>query len=212
MKIAFLFLLLLADPVAYGQKCVIAATKENVLYVGIANPVDVGISKYSCKEISLITDNGTIEAADEPCSYFISPDKIGRAEISVVEKKDNSKVISKARFGVKAMPGPDIVLGGRTSGGEIRKGELKVQVGISAVLNGFDFDAHFRIDSYTIIIVRNEKALFVKKCATARFPAEVTQAFQSIQKDDKVVFTAVICSAPDRKTTKLPPAEFTVVD
>ncbi len=210
--IGFIFLLLLTNAIANGQKCVISATKENILYIGIANPIDIGTSKYSCKEISLATNNGIVETTDDPCSYLISPDKIGKAEISVVEKKGNRKVIGRAIFRVKAIPGPDVMLAGRTSGGEIGKSELKVQIALAAVLNGFDFDARFRIDSYTVIILRNEKVLFVRRCETPRFPSEVTQAFQTVQKNDKVVFAAVCCTAPDNKMRKLQPAEFTVVD
>lgn len=195
-----------------SQKCVVANPKENIVYLGIPNPLDFAVEGQFCKNLVISTDNGKIEPTDEACSYILILKNAGKVEITISDKKSkNHKVLGKAVFRAKYIPDPIAIVAGK-SGGEIRKSVLKVQVGISTVLNGFDFDIRFKIENYTVSFFRDNKPTFTKNCNGAIFPQEVIAAFDTLQTNDRVIFSRINCKSPDGKSRTLLPIEFVIVD
>lgn len=72
---------------ACAQKCVIANTKMNAVYLGVPNPIDVAVEGYLCRNLIVTTDNGRLEPLDDSCSYDLSVEKAGKATITITEKK-----------------------------------------------------------------------------------------------------------------------------
>lgn len=196
--------------IGYCQHCIISNTKENVVYIGIPNPIDVAVEDRRCKDFSVVTDNGKIEAAETACSYTYNPSTVGKAEITVRDKQQG-KVIRKCVFRVKNIPPPVAMLAGKSEG-VISRSVLKVQIGLAAVLNGFDFDARFVIDAYTVSIVRNGKSFFVKSCEGARFPQDVLDAFGRTEKGDRLIFAGIRYRSPADKQGAVQPIEFEIVN
>jgi hypothetical protein len=69
--------------------------------------------------------------------------------IDVINRKTGQK-ISSTPFRVKRIPDPQAQIGGKTDG-KITEGEMKVQGGIVALLQNFDFDAKCSIQSYEMV-------------------------------------------------------------
>ena len=87
MKKHFVFLIVFSLSLnVRAQKCVISNPKENILYVGLSNVLEVAVSGYKCSDFLLVTNNGKIEPTDDICSYYITPENTGIAVISVLLK------------------------------------------------------------------------------------------------------------------------------
>ena len=195
---------------AFSQQCVISSRKENVVYIGVPNPIDIAVEGRYCKDFSVSTDNGTLEHGSATCNYELSPAKAGMTEISVKDKK-SGKVISKAMFRTKPLPPPTCRLAGK-DGGEISKSVLKVQVALSVMLEGFDFDARFSVEGYRVTIFRGNKVIFTEGETGARFPSSVTEAFKMTEQGDSLVFSNLKAKAPDQQLRSLPPIEFEITN
>ncbi len=170
--------------------------------------MDVAVNGYLCKDIILSTDNGNIERSDDICSYFISPGKVGGANI-IITSKTTKKKIGSAFFRVKNIPPPVARVAGK-SGGEIGKSLLKAQIAILAVLSDFPMDSRFAIESYTIIILRAGKIVSAKHYNESRFSRDVKNAFNELEPNDKVIFSDISCKSASGAVTELQPIEFKI--
>jgi len=208
MRKILLLSILLWPVFAYSQKCVVSNNDLNIFYVGISNRIHVAVDGYSSKSFLLTSDNGTINATDDPNAYDISPLKTGLVTISVISKNSKHTLLAKSYLSVKNIPDPVARVAGK-SGGSVPKNVFKAQIGITAILLDVGICGDYIIDTYTVTILRNETALFVKKCNEARFPKEVRDAFGALEINDRVLFTEISCRGVATRM-RLQPIEFTI--
>ncbi|MFK8007380.1 MAG: GldM family protein [Saprospiraceae bacterium] len=136
----------------------VSATKMNVFYIGVPNPIKVsaaGVNSNSVKVSLGGGGGGTIKKAGGTGEYTVTvskPAKLGN-ECQVRVEAPGLKG-EKALFRVKRIPDPTAKLSGNT-GGAIGNGEFKAQGGVSAILDGFDFDAKCVIQGF--IVTRQAK-------------------------------------------------------
>ncbi|HPH16390.1 MAG TPA: GldM family protein, partial [Bacteroidales bacterium] len=91
---------------SFGQKFTISSTRQNILYKGLENPIEIIVEDLKCKNIGVSTTNGKIEKYAE-CSYIFKADTIGEANISVYRKnKNDSILLGTYYFKVKNIPNP----------------------------------------------------------------------------------------------------------
>jgi gliding motility-associated protein GldM len=133
----------------------VSADKMNVFYMGVDNPVSVSAAGLNTADIDVRISGaggGTITkigegkynikvTAETPNNQFCS--------IDVYDRKTGKKAGSSA-FRTKRIPDPQAQINGQTDG-KIGDGAMKVQPGINAVLNNFDFDAKCTIQSFNMI-------------------------------------------------------------
>jgi hypothetical protein len=178
--------------------------------MGIENPLEVLVNKNNCKDFKLASADGNIQSTELPCYYTFQPSKTGKASIYVVNKA-NQKTIDTIRFKVADIPLPVATLANK-NGGNIRRSELKVQMGIAARYEGFDFDAKAKILGFTIVILRGNAVTFSKVCDGALFQDGVKKSFGDLQNGDRVVFFGIQCVTADQKNRRLEAIEFSVVE
>src|SRR5690606_6646864 len=119
MKVFFFnALFLLSFSIAYCQKCVVANVRENIVYLGVSNPLDIAVNGYLCKNFEVSTDNGKVEKGNEICSYSYLPKTTGIANIIIKDKK-SKKLLGRMPFRVEDIPPPTAMVAGK-NGGEIR--------------------------------------------------------------------------------------------
>jgi hypothetical protein len=212
MKTTFLLLFIcIITLTASAQKVAVAATKENVLWVGLPNPLIVIAEGYMCKDIVVTTSDGKLEPGNDDCEYTIYPEKWGKLLITVSSKKQPAKALGLMEFRVKRIPPPVARIGGK-EGGEIRKPILQVQLGVVAALTGFDFDARFIVTKYTLTLTRGSNIYFSHNNKGAKFEQPVFDAFREIAVGDVLDVYDIDCVGPDRSVMRLQPIRFRVVE
>ncbi|MFK8004929.1 MAG: GldM family protein [Saprospiraceae bacterium] len=137
----------------------ITASKMNVLYIGVDNPVSILAAGISPKDLKVSVSgggNGKIRKSGGLNEYVVhvnKPTTYGNGLKITVEA--NGISVTEI-FRVKRIPDPVAQLG-KSQGGAMGVGEFRAQAGVPAILHNFDFDAKCQIQGYILTrIPRNE--------------------------------------------------------
>nr|WP_319998622.1 gliding motility protein GldM [uncultured Draconibacterium sp.] len=129
-----------------------SATKMNVFYRGLKNPFDVGGGAIPNEDLEVQMTNGKVTRDGD--AYLIEPtelDEMGRKTKVIVYATINGtrRLIGTTDWRVKRVPDPVAQINGQ-SGGDIRKEVLKIQDGVLAVLEDFDFEFGYKVTQFTM--------------------------------------------------------------
>ena len=134
-----------------GERSVaISADKMNVFYIGVKNPISVSAAGVSSNDLNVgISGGGGAMTKTGSNSW----------EITVTTPTDDCKINvsgggmnASKQFRVKRIPDPVARLGNKEDGA-MGNGEFKVQKGLIAWLDNFDFEARCDIQTFTLVKV-----------------------------------------------------------
>ena len=134
---------------------VVSATKMNVLYIGVPNPVDISVPGYAPELVTPSVSAGNSISPDpaKKGSYVVNCAKGTKdATISVsVKQGSTSKGMQGGyKFRVKTLPDPIAKVAGQKNGGEVSKGLLAASTGVSAIMENFDFELKVVVASFDV--------------------------------------------------------------
>ncbi len=129
-----------------GEKsATVSASKMNVFYIGVDNPVEIAVAGVSSNQIQVTMTGGNISRNSDG-TYTVKVTQVGNAKVVV-----SAPGMSYSKdFRVKRIPDPVPVLG-KNRGGKIGDGEFKAYPGVFPLLEGFDFEAKCDITEYLLI-------------------------------------------------------------
>ncbi len=174
----------------------ISATKMNVFYIGVKNPVAVTATG---KEISAtISGSGGKMTRTGAGKYNVTVRNRGTATVSVIA--DGQKMGSM-KFRCLPVPDPYAVVAGR-KGGLVPKSTLLAQSIVKAKLDNFVFDLSFPITSFTVSATIQG---FTEEYRTtgAQITAQQKGLIRQLKRGDKVYFERIKARAPDGTTREL---------
>jgi GldM C-terminal domain len=223
MKIIFqLFLLSFISSASLSQHIAVSADKNNILYIGVDNPISITVEGISCNDIIVKTDNGSISKYKN-CSYSFRGSKPGRTDIILYKKvKAKLKEIGRRAFRLKNIPVPSFYIAQYGSNyfysdfnnkGKANKVALAAQQYVRAELENFDFQANFLIDSFSVKIFSGDSCktkLFFN--ISNKISQQITDAFSILKNDDIVIFHKIYAKAPDGSEWELAPLILTIKD
>jgi hypothetical protein len=132
-----------------GPVAAVSATKMNMFYVGVDNPVEIAVSGFPADSVEVAITSGTIEQVGHG-QYIVKDQKPGQTTVSVsVRTQGASMLVGEKTFRVSRIPDPRILLGNRM-GPVIRANELKPIDGLVAASQNFPFEMSFPIRSFTV--------------------------------------------------------------
>lgn len=188
---------------------VISATKMNVLYVGVDNPVTATVSGVPNESVSVRMDNGTI-TKDGAGGYIVRPERAGENATITVSASVNGvqKTMGTMVFRVKEVPDPVAKIGDK-KGGSIDKATLAAQIALQAELEYFDFDMKFTIVEFKVSGLV-DGFLQEKASSSARLTDEQKALINRLGKNSKVYFEDIKAQAPDGSIRELAPMQFRI--
>lgn len=136
----------------------VAASKMNVLYIGVDNPVSIfapGVPASNLKIKVSGGGGGRIKKSGSLNQYNVNvtrPTKLG-SELKITVEANG--ISATEYFRVKRMPDP-VAKVGKSQGGAMGVGEFKAQGGVGAFLENFDFDARCQIQGFMMTRIPNE--------------------------------------------------------
>jgi GldM C-terminal domain len=206
-KITFIFLLF-AFKFSAGQNIFISGDKNNVLFIGVENPITISVENLKPDDIVVKVDKGVLTGGYDK-TYIYRGFEPGRVTISIYTKSD-SKKIGRITFRAKYIPDPVVSL--ETSrGGIIHQSALKTLQYLRTELKDFDYDTPFSIDSFTVTIVH------IDNCYTKEFfnagnelKEELRNELLKMKKNDFVIFKQIYVKGPDARSRLLAPAVYTI--
>ncbi len=129
--------------VAMPAGVAVSPNKMNVLYIGVENPLTITAGVGS-EKISASFSGGEIKRAGGS-QWIAIPKTPGEHNVNVIIEGKSTPV----KFRVKRLPDPGAFVGPKR-GGSMPAADFKVQGGLIARLIDSDFEAPFRVVSYTV--------------------------------------------------------------
>jgi gliding motility-associated protein GldM len=129
---------------------VVSATKMNVFYLGVPNPVEISVPGVPADRIVASTNNGRISPSGG--AYVVNPTKEGTSQITVSVREDGAVHSRGSKtFRVRKVPNPDATLAGFKSGATLSKSQILGELGPKAKMpDWFEFDLEFTVTSFTL--------------------------------------------------------------
>jgi len=178
--------------------------KMNVLYTGVDNPVTVSAGSAGLEKMNVsFTGGGGVRSAGGG-RFILKPEKVGPANINVTVDGKTTPFAMR----VKRLPDPTGMVGG-SKGGAFSAANFKAQGGLIARLLDSDFDAQFRVISYTI--GANGGAFQTYQNASndgARWSGNAASIISRATPGSSIFFEQIQVQGPDGVTRTIPPIIF----
>lgn len=188
---------------------VVSATKMNVFYVGVDNPVSISVAGVPGDKIHPDITNGRIRKQGDG-TYIVNPRRPGNSIVTVnaeIEGKNTS--MGTQQFRVKSLPDPVAKVAGK-KGGDIEKNVLLAQRVVIADMENFDFDLTFNITSYTISTTDRGGYFIEEPIEGSRITDRARNMIEDARRNQKINFEDIRAIGPDGVERKLAAIVFTV--
>jgi gliding motility-associated protein GldM len=179
----------------------VSATKMNVFYIGVDNPVSISAGGVSPDQIVATMSNGTISRNGG--EWVVRPEAPGKAAVSVSAKLgDRMKSMGSVEYRVKNVPSPEAFIA-NTSGGSVSK-DLVVASGaiIPRMPADFEFNLNFVIISYNFSGNRKGDVFDLPGNGNS-LTSQMKDFIRASRRGDKVILEDIMAKGPDGKTRKL---------
>ena len=173
---------------------VVSATKMNVFYIGLDNPVEISAAGIPSSDLKVSASGAQI--VRQGSAWVVRPNNnSSKANISV-SADVNGKVqnLGSKEFRLLRVPNPEAAIAD-LSGGKIKKGLLAAQGGVFAVMRDFAMDVKFKITSFKLSYV---KGGFLTELPSngASFSPQQKSAIQALQKGQKFFIEDIQATGP----------------
>jgi hypothetical protein len=203
MKTIYLILCILLFPAVVaaqepGKDAVVAPVKMNVLYRGMANPIEIAVPGITSDKITATVSNGTIKKVAG--GWEVSP---GDASECVVSVLVDNKIVSDKTFRIKLVPNPVANFAGSYDGSVSKDIALKTEV-LNAELINFDWDLKFTIKSF-IFLCSDGKFDYEEKSNDNKMTEKMRSLISDRKSGQNIIFKDIVSIGPDGRTRNLDP-------
>jgi gliding motility-associated protein GldM len=167
-----------------GASATAILDKMNVLYVGVDNPISIAAAGVASNNLQ-VTVSGAGNAhitRTATGKYRINPTSTTTngqdCNIEIKDKKSGKK-LGSFPFRVKRIPDPSARLTNNKTDGSFPAAEMRIQRGLMAVLENFDFDARCEIQGFTMYFTPPRQDAIEITNAGAVFSGQTIQAIQA---------------------------------
>lgn len=175
-----------------GERSVaISASKMNVFYIGVDNPVEVSAAGVASNQVKVSMDGGTITRNGDG-TYTVratKPSKNAKVNVSA------PGMTASKTFRVKKIPDPVPKLSTKR-GGVMSPGEFKAQPGVLPVLENFDFDTKCNILGFRLVRVAPRSDAEVNANNGGRYNAGSKALTAKARPGDRYFFEDIKCKCP----------------
>jgi hypothetical protein len=208
MKAIYLILFLLTLPVITfsqdpGKDAVVSPVKMNVLYRGLANPIEIAVPGITSDKITAEVTNGTISKVST--GWVVAP---GDQKVSVVTVLVNNKKVSEKTFRIKNVPDPTAVFAGKNEGFITKSTALNTD-SIEVELLNFDWDLRFKVKSF-VFFCTDGKSDFEETATGNKITTKMRALLAERKEGQKIIFKDIKSVGPEGRTRDLSPIILTL--
>ena len=177
----------------------VSATKMNVVYAGIDNPIAIGGGVGG--EITATASGATLTKTGNG-TYNLRVN--GNPAEVVVNVSSQGNNIGNMKFRVKELPKPTAKIDNVGADGKVTKSALLAANCVRAEMKDFDFEGvHYDVVGYTVKYKTKAGTNREAKVNSATFSDEIKNVFNTANVGDMFVFTAIQVRGNDGKTKTL---------
>ncbi len=173
----------------------ISATKMNVLYIGVDNPIEISAGGISKSQISAaITGGGSI--AREGSDWVAKVSQLGKVSISAsANLGGSSKSLGSREYRVKRVPPPVAYIANATGGPVSKEVLLASGAIIPKASQDFEFDVNFVVTSF--YFSTNVAGDFKGEPVSGnRFNDKIRQIISNAKRGQKLMFEDIVATGP----------------
>jgi gliding motility-associated protein GldM len=189
---------------------VVSATKMNVLYIGVDNPIEISVPGVDNGQVRPSISNGTLTSAGKKGAYIAKVTTAGEAVISVSADVGSGKVMpmGSMKYRIKRVPDPVAKIA-NMRGGSINKALLG-QSAIIPVLENFDFDLYFVVTSFSMARSGKGRDPVEEKANGNQLTPAMKTIIGATRTGDKIYFEGIKAKGPDGTIRDLGSVSFTI--
>ena len=181
------------------KNAVVALPNMNVLYAGIANPLQIAVPGITSDRVSATSTNAVINKTND--GWEIMPASISKNVVLTV-LVDNKK-ISEKTFRVMALPVPFPAIAGKENG-IVSKNEIIQNGVIETQLKGFRWDQKFEIKSFNFLYSKNGSKKELSASGN-KLTEEMKTIISGMQSGQDIVFKDIKALGPDKNYHDISP-------
>ena len=177
----------------------VSATKMNVFYTGVENPVSISVSGVGKEKIHPSISIGTLTADPVSGEYIVNipGGSTGKAVISVdAEYEGGTKSMGLAEFRIKRVPDPSAYIANANRGNIDKNKLIAAGAIIPKMPEDFEFDLNFIIVSYTFTSVRSGD-IFERQGRGNLLSDEMKNFIRASRRGTKIWLENIIAKGPD---------------
>lgn len=181
---------------------VVSATKMNVVYRGLENPISVSVPGYSATDLTVTSSFGTLSKDAQPGTYklTIPGSDISTKELTIsvsVKTPDGVKKMGEQKYRLKNVPRPTLTLGGIEVSGSTSPGQVKSASYIGTPLKDFVFEGvSYKPISYQLIYSPKSGAPQFESGSGSVISPRMRSVLQNVKTGDKIIVTGVKAMGP----------------
>ncbi len=180
----------------------VSADKMNVLYIGVDNPLTI-TAGVGAEKVNATFTGGSISRVNGP-KWVAKPKTPGEHTINVVVEGKSTPV----KYRVKYLPDPAAFVAGKR-GGPIPAADLKAQGGVIARLIDSDFEAAFKVVSYTVGALGGKYPVYQNSSNEGnRWSGSAATIINNATPGTSIFFDNIMVVGPDGRTRPLPQMSF----
>lgn len=185
---------------------VISATKMNVVYIGLENPISVSVPGYAASEVTPVVEpssGGQLKKDPKTGQYLLTVNgSAGKIKISCSVKDKGTgatKKMGEQEYRVRRVPDPTPALGTIDKSGSIAAAVLRSQGSVRAPLNNFAFEGinYTPYEYQFVVLFKRGGAPFSEVGKSPLLTPGMQGVLGRLQKGDKVIITQIKVKGPD---------------
>ncbi|MDD4141371.1 MAG: gliding motility protein GldM [Bacteroidales bacterium] len=176
----------------------VSATKMNVFYIGVDNPVSISVPGYGNAQITATISQGTLTKSGNGWNVRIPSSAKGNATITVSAQTEDGLVkIGSSEYRIKQVPNPSATIAG-INNGNVDKNTLVAAGGIIPKMpEDFDFDLLFEITRFEFVGSPKGGDLFIRQANGGQLTDEMKTFIRNSKRGDKIWLENITAKGPD---------------
>ena len=185
----------------------VAATKMNVFYRGVDNPIKISAAGVPATELqySIRGDGKIVKTRDGLVVKGLSKKKVQKVTVFVYSGEGTDrKELGKQEFRVKDLPDPNVYVRGMTGKDRVAKQSFLVNPYLLCALPEYiNFEFKFKVVSFNMVTTKGGDT-FIKHSNTPQLTAEMKEYIRNARKNSMIVFTDIKVQGPIRRRDVAP--------
>jgi gliding motility-associated protein GldM len=170
----------------------------NVMYIGVDNPITLSASGYNIEDVKLGMPWAELKAIGKG-KYTARVNKTGKFNYTITASRGGAagSNVGAGEIRVKTIPDPTAKVANKM-GGLIATNIAKAQEGVIAKVDGFDFDAPFKVTAYRFVYLPKVGDPIPVEVTGNAFNSEARQLITRSKPGDRWLFENVRAVGPDK--------------
>jgi gliding motility-associated protein GldM len=185
----------------------ISATKMNVLYIGVDNPISVGVPGVSPAGVSASMQGGSIRRSGG--DWVARVTQKGKAVIVASAKMSDGTVrrMGQMEYRVKQLPKPEAKWGTVESGTSMARSAVAIHRSIRAGMGPeFAFEGlKYKVTGYRFVLAPRKGEAYMRSQKGSSIPGGFSDRVRKAKKGDRILVDKIRAVGPDGKQRNLKP-------